>query len=145
MNWREHRLVIGVVAAIVFAIASGDFSNRIFVGRDHSVRAFVVPRVVLIAPAPERALVLAELVKWVGQDVSEQAKPREIVLQGVFFSGTTPRAVLSLVAQDGRKPERSKVTVGDVVEGWKVESINPMRIIISRDSESRELMLFKRR
>lgn len=145
MNWSEHRFAFLLAAALVCIVALFDFSNRLYVGRDRSLRAFVAPPVRVAAAVPSREAVLQDLTKWVGQDRAAQPKPRQIVLQGVFYAGATPRAAVSLVAEDGRPTERMRVSIGDVVEGWKVESIDPKRVLLKRDSESRELVLFKRR
>lgn len=145
MNWGEHRSVLVVSALLVAVFALVDFRSRIFVGRDRALREFIAPQVKFALPVVPRDRVLSDLTKWVGQDPATQVRPREIVLQGIFFVGSVPRAALSLVAVDGRPPQRVKVGLGDEVEGWKIEAIEARRLLISRDSESRELVLFKRR
>ena len=145
MNWVEHRVACLVSAAVVFPLSLIDFSDRIYVSRDRALRAFVAPSVQVAPSVLSPTIIMEDLTKWVGQDRASQVKPRVIILQGIFYAGSAPRAALSLVAEDGRPTERTRVSSGDVVEGWKVESIDSKRVLLKRDAETRELILFKRR
>ena len=133
-----------VACVLAVAISILDFRSRLYVSRASEIREFSAPVIPSIAAPTPRSVVVREVAAWVGEDESFNVKPRELVLQGIFFTTAGPRAALSLVDANGRSPQRVRAVVGDEVEGWKIEAIEARRVIIRRGSESRELVLFKR-
>ena len=147
MNWLRSRRLLVVVAALVAVFVLPDFSNRVFVGRDSSLRAFKAPDLVVLTAVVSKAKAVESLNAWLPKKAADvaESKPREIVLQGTFVVSGQARAALSLVSPAGLPAQRVKAVVGDVVEGWTVAAIELRKIILKRGDESREILMFRRR
>lgn len=147
MNWLRSRVLFIAVTALCAVLVLPDFSTRVFVGRDSSLRAFKSPDLVVLTAVVSKAKAVESLNVWLPKKVADAAvsKPREIVLQGTFVFAGQARAALSLVSPAGLPPQRFKAVVGDVVEGWTVAAIEIRKIVLRRGDESRELSMFRRR
>ena len=147
MTWSESRGFMIAAGASVALVVSMDFSGRLFVARDASLRVFSAPATAPVPAAIDKLAAMSALQRWLpGKPVAAaDTKPREIVLQGVFVVAGQARAALSLVSALGLPPQRVRVVDGDVVEGWTVIAIEKRKIVLRRGDESRELWMFRRR
>lgn len=148
MTWSASRWFMIGAGVLVMFLSSVDFQNRLWVGRDESLRVFSAPAAAPVPAAIDKLTAMGSLQKWLPRKTINvvDTKPREIVLQGSFGASTgQARAALSLVSAVGLPSQRVKAVVGDVVEGWTIVAIEKRKIVIRRGDESREIWMFRRR
>jgi hypothetical protein len=142
-QYRGPSITLLVLLPIVFAL---DFVVRVLVVPDPSARSFKAPAEVRVRAPDNPQDVLKRLEAWIPpRPVVEVAPPvRELKLQGVFGPATERRAAMALTTP-GASTERVRATVGQVVDGWTVERIEPAKVILRRGEEVKELSLFMRK
>ena len=74
--------------------------------------------------------------------ITLQNDTRDIVLEAVFGTPGKLKAAI-LLKGEGQPTERLVLVQGDKVEGWLLESLEPRRLVLKKDQESRELVLFR--
>lgn len=145
----RHPLTIaGLVLAVV---GVHDFSTRIWVGRDDSLRSFVPPEVAPVAPAPDVQAVRSALVAWLPAlgGAAVQVSPDDpaawdLRLSGTFVERSARFAVIMATPRGAGAPQRQRVAVGDVVHGRTVTEIRPGAVTLQGPDGSRELRVFSR-
>ena len=144
INYRSATRVIVALLALVFIL---DFVFRVHVGRNPSLRLFTPPEVPAIAKPEGPEVMKSRILVWFPPptEPTEAVKERVIGLQGVFGSREGRRAALTVSVADGSVVERVRATEGQVVEGWTVAGIEPGRVVLRRDDETKELLLFRPR
>ena len=150
MTWKAHRAPLAIALALSLVVFALDFSHRIFVGRDTRARKFDAPVFRALPQQIAGESIRSELVAWVGDERVDKAKPKEILIQAIFYSDNEPRVIFALLSsgdqpsQRARDVQRVRAVKGDSVEGWVVQAIEARRVVLTRGNESRELTLFKR-
>jgi len=142
-QYRGPLIALFALLPLVFAV---DFVLRVLVVSDPSARIFKPPAEVRVRAPDNPQDVLKRLEAWIPpRPVVEVAPPvRELKLQGVFGPATDRRAAMALITP-GASTERVRATVGQVVDGWTVERIEPTKVILRRGEEAKELSLFMRK
>lgn len=141
---RRPRLLGGVWVILILWIGT-DLALRVWAGRDRSLREFAPPSPVAIRKAPEAASINAAIASWfpVVTEAEKSPPPREIVPQGIFRSAGQSVAIVLLKANEAQPEERRRLVIGDSVEGSTVEAIDARRIVLTKDGQSRELVLLR--
>ena len=129
---------------LIFWIGT-DLAFRVWAGRDQSLREFAPPSPVAIRKAPEAASINAAIASWfpVATEAEKAQPPREIVPQGIFRSAGQSVVIVLLKANEAQPEERRRLVIGDSVEGSIVEAIDARRIVLTKDGQSRELVLLR--
>jgi hypothetical protein len=144
---RRPLLLLGAVLAIA---AVADFTQRVHVGRDASLRAFEAPPAQPL-PAPEpAAAVNARLARWLPEtaaaaDAAGAPASTELRLAGVMAGRGGTTAILATVPPAGQPARSFAVAEGDVVEGFRVTRIEPRVVTLEGDTGTRRLVLFERK
>jgi len=144
--WVKRRpRLLGCIWVILFLWIGTDLALRVWAGRDHSLREFVPPSPVTIRQGPQAASINAAIAGWfpVVSEAEKAPPPREIVPQGIFRSAGQSVAIVLLKANDTQPEERRRLVIGDSVEGSTVEAIDARRIVLTKDGQSRELVLLR--
>lgn len=140
----QHPRVLLSLFGIVTLIFVVDFASRVFVERDETARAFRAPGAVVELSRPEAAATQQLINRWFQppEDKPKEPPPRDIVLEAVFGTPGKLKAAI-LLKGEGQPTERLVLVQGDKVEGWLLESLEPRRLVLKKDQESRELVLFR--
>jgi hypothetical protein len=155
MRWpdlrRSLRHPLTIVGLLLLAIAVHDFSTRIWVGRDDSLRGFVPPAVAPLAPAPDVQAVRSALATWLPAlgAAAEPVSPDDpaawdLRLTGTFVERSRRFAVIMATPRGAGVPQRQRVAVGDVVHGRTVTEIRPGAVTLQGADGPRELRVFSR-
>jgi hypothetical protein len=140
----QHRKVLLSLFGIVTLIFVVDFTSRVFVSRDETARAFRAPSAAVELSRPEAAETQQRINRWFQppEEKPKEPPPRDIVLEAVFGIPGKLKAAIMLKGE-GQPTERLVLVQGDKVEGWLLESLEPRRLVLKKDQESRELVLFR--
>jgi hypothetical protein len=133
-------------AIVISFLFSSHFVLSIFVPRDRQIRPFVAPAVRATVAHPDFDAKRSKLLVWMPLKVEETKIPeRQPRLVGVFVSKVAGvRASIQWSSPTGLPPPSyTWVSVGDVVEGWKVTAVAPRRVEIARGDQRLELLLFE--
>lgn len=134
------------VAVVLVPILVVDFILRIFVGRDLTLRQVDIIEQRL-APAPiDPQMVQADFDRWMPKpvEIKRENLPRTIRLQGIFTAQQIEKASFLLESPSGLPPVRVTAVLGQIVEGWTVVDISRQKVRLTRDGETRELIMFRR-
>lgn len=140
----QHRKVLLSLFGLVTLIFVVDFASRVFVSRDETARAFRAPSAAVELSRPEAVETQQRINRWFQppEEKPKEPPPRDIVLEAVFgIPGKLKAAIL--LKGEGQPTERLVLVQGDKVEGWLLESLEPRRLVLKKDQESRELILFR--
>lgn len=140
----SRRLLLSMLL-LVLIIAAIDFPLRIMSLRDSRPRAFSPPDLQPIAKPTNKLEIDEQLKNWFPKPPEPEVPPeRSVSLGGVFTIGGQARAMIQL-GPFGDLPAQY-VTVGStelVIDGWVVEVIEGQRVVLRRNSETRELTVFR--
>lgn len=133
--------------AFLVLLAFVDFHGRVYVARNDSTRPVSPP--VLKAPplgdSPE--VIIKRLSEWLPVEVQARKvgpTAEDWSLEAVFVTRRGSRAVLALRGGEGQITRRVRLGVGDESEGWRIEAIEPRKVVMSHEGVSVEIGLFKR-
>jgi hypothetical protein len=140
----KHPKVLLTLFGIVTLVFVADFVGRVFVGRDASVRSFRAPSTPIVLSRPDPITTRQSIDSWFQppEVKPKEPPPREISLEAVFGIPGKLKAAIVLKGE-GQPTERFVLVQGDKVEGWVLELLEPRRLILKKDQESRELILFR--
>jgi len=141
-----------LMAALGLTLAAVDFSGRIYVGRDESLRVFERPQLSTLTGRPDSTEIRRQLVSWLpglAGSAGIEASPTDpagwqLTLIGVFRQGGDEFALLHAQPRGAGSPEIVKVQVGEEVHGSRVLAIEPKLIQLDEAGTTRELLLFER-
>lgn len=140
--WLDRRSLLITTAAVCFCAAALDFTLRLWVSRDSTLRVFTVPKL----PAPPAAIAADAIQKqfatWMPVPVPPPPPPPELRLQGVLGSGSQIRASLVLVEGSGAISASFLVSKGEAVQDWVVQRIDRKGVQLKRGAEIKDLILF---
>jgi hypothetical protein len=137
---RYPRAITLIVVALCIAGAL-DFRSRIHVPREPALRVWRAPTDSSAFSFPDQASVSAKLGVWLPAAPTDEPKPRDILVQGVFTGNGVRAAALVLRPVGSGAEERRLISVGEQVEGWVVESINANSVLLSKGEERKALKL----
>ena len=135
------------LAAIALIIV--DFMLRVWVVDDHELKRFTKPKVPKAAvESAASARAESRVAAWMpvlSPEREAKKMERTIALEGVFIRRSSRVAMLALTAAEGGGVERVRVTIGDQIDGWTVDTVSGRRVTLSRNGESRELLILRGR
>jgi hypothetical protein len=146
---KENRLTVFATVGVLLGISLIDFVMRVGVFRDQQARVVRIPQSQTVPAITAREVVEQRLLTALppvaeGGGAGESAVQKQIKLLAVFRSPAGATAVVQLTAPDSQEtPIMQVVRVGDQLEGWAVESIKPRHLLLRRDGEEQELVLFR--
>ena len=131
---------------LVVPLATVDFVLRVLVLRDPALRKVeTIAKREASAPI-SAAVVEADFERWMPKPVEVQPQnlPRTMRLQGVFTARGIEKASILLESPAGLPPERINAVKGQLVDGWTVVDISRHRVKLTREAETKELIMFRR-
>lgn len=146
--WLQIRRRPRLFAVVCFFLTTWlviDFATRVWVSRDLSLRSFAPKPVATIPRSPQVSAVKSAISEWfpIVAAADQAPPPREMVPQGIFRSEGQSVAIVLLKANETQPDERRRLVVGDLVDGFTVESIDIRRIVLTKDGQTRELVLLR--
>ena len=145
--YRENRVLVQIVIAISTIIVIVDFFGRVAVFRDQQGRLAKAPPSIVVLPFLDLDTVRGRMRSALPEIARGDAAPeKQIKLLAVFRSIAGASAAIHVITPGSEAtPLMRVVRLGEDVEGWKVESIEPRLLLLRRDSEEKELVLFRGR
>jgi hypothetical protein len=138
---------VRVLLLSLAVIALLDFALRVMVLREGRDPPKTIP--VTQAPAAAESVdqILQRIQTWIPFDAGSVAStaltPEALLLRAVAVRRDGARAVLALKGPDGQITRHVRVGVGDELEGWRVIEIQPRKVILQREANTHELVLFR--
>jgi hypothetical protein len=145
-----RRQVLGLLAALAVA-GVADFAQRVYVGRDDTLRELAPAAPADVPPPPDAVAVRANLAAWLptlgGGPQQDPAKLTWTVrLVATFVDRPAPFAVIMATPQGGPgAPETHMLRVGAAVHGHTLREIRPGAAVVETPEGVRELTVFERR
>ncbi len=149
--WRDFAgqpRFFGVALGVLTLAAVFDFASRALVLRGVDKWAFSAPAKVTFPVSPTLEVVDRLMQGWFPPPKVEEAAPafREVQLEAVFKTPSAQRAAMIILGATPSQPaERRLVSVGEVIEGWTVSSIDLGLVVLKREADTKELKLFPAR
>jgi hypothetical protein len=143
---QEAKKPLIYLVAIVVPLLVADFALRVFVPRDAALRKVeTIERRKMKEPL-SNDLVEADFERWMPKpvEVKPENLPRTMRLQAIFTARGVEKASILLESPSGLPPERVNAIKGQQVDGWTVVEISRHRVKLSRDAETKELIMFRR-
>lgn len=131
---------------LVVPLLAVDFVLRVLVLRDPALRKVeTISKREASAPI-SAAAVNADFERWMPKPVEVQPQnlPRTMRLQGIFTARGIEKASILLESPSGLPPERVNAVKGQLVDGWTVVDISRHRVKLTREAETKELIMFRR-
>lgn len=131
---------------LVVPLLAVDFVLRVLVLRDPALRKVeTISKREASAPI-SAAAVKADFERWMPKPVEVQPQnlPRTMRLQGIFTARGIEKASILLESPSGLPPERVNAVKGQLVDGWTVVDISRHRVKLTREAETKELIMFRR-
>lgn len=145
LPWIVTRPMVLSTVCVVTFIAVLDFFLRVFVGRGDADRPYEPPAIVPVPAVYDAQAASGRLESWFPKATAKEAEVRErvLTLRGVFRVGGAARATLFIEPIGSLPGKYVLVSRGDEVEGWRVITIEPRKISLTKDDQVRELEMFK--
>ncbi len=138
---KRYPRAVTLIAVALCVAGAFDFVSRIHVPREPALRVWRAPPAASAFSFPDQTSVSAKLSVWLPAAPTDEPKPREILVQGVFTGNGVRAAALVLRPVGAGAEERRLIAVGEQVEGWVVESINANSVLLSKGEERKALKL----
>lgn len=125
-----------------------DFAQRVYVGRDPSLRAFDAPQLPPLPAQPGLPAIQADMARWfpgsdmAGLDGTAGNESLHLSLLGVFTRGGSTIAVLEVSSAQGAHLETIGAVEGDIVHGMTLKKIQPNGVTLESDDGILQLPLF---
>ncbi len=140
--------------ALALLLAVGDFSSRVYVGRNSGLHEFSAPPPLAASPAPDSAGIRAQLADWLpalSEAPREQADPNsleawDLALRGVFRERN--KSFVVIIARPragGGAAVPHRLGLGDALLGLSVAEIRGDSVTLQGPGGPRELTLYPRK
>jgi hypothetical protein len=124
-----------------------DFTLRVMVWREGGSAPKAIPALVAPPAGEPVEQILQRIQASISFDAGSAgpaaASPDALLLRAVSVGRAGARAVLALKGPDGQITRHVRVGVGDEVEGWRVSDIQSRKVIVQREKDTHELVLFR--
>lgn len=143
--YRENRVSVQFVVAVSVLGIAVDFFSRVAVFRDRQGRPEKAPPTIVVRPFLEPDAVRGRMRSALPEVVrSDAAVEKQFKLLAIFRSVTGASAAIHVITPGSEgTPLMRVVRSAEDVEGWRVEAIEARRLLLRRDSEEKELVLFR--